>query len=785
MAGVIKFTFKKMGKKCLPNIEGDLSVPGLQAPVEVLRDKWGVPHIYAENFHDLFFAQGFVHAQDRLWQMELHRRVASGTLAEIFGEAALDTDRATRTFGFRRIGIAHFEKLGAEAQLALTAHAEGVNAWLNHPNFVVPLEFTLIKHTPTPWTVDDSLAFGQFMAWQLTGQFTPKIARTQILKLIGQERFEQILPNYLPTNPAVIPSKMEFNIFQPDGTLKDIPGPFVQRGGGSNGWAITGAKSTTGKPIHCTDPHLAPSTPAIWYMMHLVCGDYQVYGVGPASLPMILIGHNARISWGFTVSNVDAEDLFIEKMNPQNPTQYQYKGKWLDAEVISETIKVKDRATPHIEQVLITKHGPIVNEAIGMKADSKEERIALCSVSLEPLTTFQGVWKLNNAKNWDDFAAAVRDISAPHQNMTFADVEGNIGSYISGRIPIRKSGDGFTAVPGWTGDHDWTGYIPFEDVPHQLNPKRGYVVTANNCPIKDKDYKYYLSRTFDPGYRARRISEFIESKPTLGPEDFKTLQMDFKATHALQFVERLKSFTTKDPDVELALKLLREWDGILSATTIGGTIYEIAIDSMLEILLSFRLSKSLVNAYLGEGFHPMLKATTESYHPSVLILLNLLDTPDAWWIQQVGGRDALITQGLKRTIEYLRTELGKNPEKWQWGNLNKIVYPHAMSIQKPLDKVFNIGPEPIGGDKLTVCQQGPPFNTKSEKIWTPSYRHIVNLADLDSSWVVFAPGQSGHLASPHYDDLFKLWYRGDYLPMLWSRPKVEQNLEAKLILKSK
>ncbi len=777
MAAILKFIIKGMGKKRLPQTSGAIQLQGLSAPVEIIRDKWGIPHVYAGSDHDLFFAQGFVHAQDRLWQMELLRRTASGTLSEMLGKVALDTDRALRTFGFRRLAAKDLENSTKELIDIGNAYAEGVNAYLKHPGAKMPVELSLLKHVPEPWSILDSLAFGRLMSFQLNGQFSLKINYARIAAAVGEDKIAELVPKYPGENPAVSP-QVERNQLNPDGTLKALEGPFFKKGGGSNSWAISGKRTTTGKPIQCSDPHLSPSVPSIWYHNHLVGGRFNITGVSVPSTPLILIGHNARISWGFTVANVDAEDFFVEKMNPDNPAQYEYKGKWMDADVFNEPIKVKGEVQPFVEKVAWTRHGPIVSDIVGLK----DRRVALKSTALGPLRALEALCRLNLAGTWKECTDAIKVWDSPNQNMTYADVDGNFGSYVTGIIPVRAKGNGLLPVPGWTGEFDWTGEVPFDEKPHSLNAKKGFVVCANNRPVEAEKYPYYIASIFDPGYRARRITETIAAKEKFSVEDCMKLHADVLCRPGLDFVKRLGDVKSEDPDVRLAIDLLEKWDGNLTVDCTGGTVYEAALPFIYKEIFAAKIGEALALDLMGRSFHPVLKSTTELFHSHTDILLNLLDNPESWWMEQAGGKYAVLERALGKTVAWLRAKLGKDPAKWSWGRLNKMVYPHAMALKKPLDKVFNVGNLPIGGDKNTVCQIGSPPGEFSEKSWAPSYRQIVDLSDFSKSLVIIPPGQSGNLASPHYQDMFPMWHKGEYATMLWTREQVEAHAEAKLLL---
>lgn len=773
----LRATLTWLSKRALPQTEGTISLPGLSASVEIIRDQWGVPHIYASEMNDLFFAQGFVHAQDRLWQMELNRRTANGCLSEVLGVVALDTDRFTRTFGFARLGRADWANTGPEVREVIQAYSEGVNAFLKNTKRL-PVEFTLLGFRPEPWTPEDSTAFSRVMIWQLSHAWYGEIVRAQLIQAVGSEHASELEIHYPQNNPVVLPRGIDFNRLDPNGRLLKMPGPFLDRGKGSNAWVVTGNKSVTGHAMLCNDMHLALGLPSIWYEAHLVAKDFQVTGVTLPGLPLVLVGHNADIAWGCTLAFTDCEDLFVERIDPRDLQRYQYQGEWREAEVITEEIKVKGRAEPHVEKVVVTHHGPIISDVVGYP----EQRVAVNSMALRPCPALTGWFKLNCARSWDEFVEAMRLIEAPQLNFAFADVVGNIGYWVAGKVPLRAKGDGTIPAPGWDGEHEWVGEVPFEEMPHALNPAQGYLVNTNNRIISN-DYPHWLGNVWMNGYRARRITDVLESKDRLTTEDFRALHVDFTCLPGKEFVALLEGISSSDKDVQLALERLRAWDGILNTYSVGGTIYEVARYALVRNLLEPGLGEVLTTRFMGQGFHPLLFIAHEFYGHDTTTLFRLLDNPNSWWVQQAGGRQQVITRSLEQAVEWLRAELGEEVEGWQWGNLHRAIFPHALGLQKPLDRIFNRGPLPIGGDTDTPCQTamnpGDPYDNKS---WSPTFRMIAEPADWSRSLVCVPPGQSGQLGSLHYDDNISQWVKGDYHPMLWTRAEVDGSLAAKLAL---
>jgi len=767
-----------MGRRRLPKIDGKLVLPGSKAPIEILRDRWGVPHVFAADLHDLFFGQGFVHAQDRLWQMELNRRTATGRLSEIFGPVALDTDRATRTFGFDRLGREDWARAGEEVRAAVLAYTEGVNAFLTSPTSRMPIEFTLLGHRPEPWRPEDSAAFARVMIWQLSHAWYSEILRARVVGAVGPEHAADLEIHYPEGNPVALPQGVELNRLQPDGALVGTGGPFLAPAMGSNSWTVAGSRSSTGKPFLCNDMHLTLMLPAIWYLVHLKAGPLEVTGASLPGIPLVLVGHNARIAWGTTLAFTDAEDLYLEEFSPDDPLQYRFRGEWRKATVIPEAIKVKGRSAPHVESVVLTHHGPVISDVVGEPA----RRLAVCSMALRPAAVMEAYYRLDLAQGWDEFVEAMRWIEAPQFNMAYADVQGNTGYWMTGKVPVRASGDGTVPAAGWTGEQEWVGEVPFEEMPHALNPADGIFVTTNHRIVGD-DYPHFLGSIWMNGYRARRILDVLNSRQTLGPEDFHKLHVDFTCIPGMELVGLLAGITSDDPLVRTALGLLRGWNGVLSTDSVGGAVYEVARYHLVRSLLEPGLGEDLTLQLMGRGFHPLLMPAHEFYGHDTVALLRILRNPGSWWVRQAGGLQTLVEGSLRQSVGWLQSHLGAEPAGWQWGKIHHAIFPHAMGIQKPLDRVFNLGPLSIGGDTDTPCQTAiVPDDPYDNKAWAPTFRQIIDLQDLSRSEVMVPPGQSGQIGSRHYGDLAEPWARGEYIPMLWTREEIEREAEGRLVL---
>jgi penicillin amidase len=769
-----------MSRQRHPKINGTLNLSDLSKPVEIIRDRWGIPHIYAKTENDLFFAQGFVHAQDRMWQMELNRRTAQGRLSELFGELAFDTDRTARTFGFHRLGSEDWENSSDQLRAIFQAYTNGVNAFLDHPECKLPLEFTLLRHRPEPWRPEDSASFGRVMIWQLSHAWNGEIVRAQLIQDIGPEAAAELEIHYPEINPVALPTGLDFNEFDPQGNLRRAKGPFLERSMGSNAWAVSGSKTTTGGAFLCNDMHLPLSIPSLWYEVHLIGAGFNVTGVSLPGIPLVLVGHNTHIGWGMTLAFTDCEDLFIERMSPQNPRHYLFEEKWLEAEVIEEEIHVKGREDPHKELVFVTHHGPIISDVV----EGTHHRLAIQSMALRPSEAFRGWLTLNQARDWDSFVAAMHLIDAPQLSVVYADVEGNIGYWVTGKVPVRAKGEGVVPSPGWTGEYEWRSEIPFEEMPHALNPERGHLITCNNRVVSN-EYPHFLGHVWMNGYRANRVEQLFEKTAKLSSDDFEDMQLDTFCIPGLELVKLIGEYQNEDPLIQAAIEKLQAWDGYLTVDSIGGTIYEVLRYTLVRNLLAGGVEDDLAFKLMGKGFHPLLYPSNEFFGHDTVTMLRILKDSHSWWVGQAGGRDKLISESMVEAIAWLSDHLGRDVDDWQWGKLHQLTLEHPLSLQKPLDRVFNRGPSPIGGDTDTVCQTAMrPDDPYDLKAWAPSYRQILDFSDLSRSVAMYPPGQSGHLGSPHYDDLIQPWLKGEYHPMLWTREQVIEHAEGRLVLKS-
>lgn len=787
VTNILKWLFVNYNGRALKEkyFSGSLSIDGLSSPVTVYRDNWHIPHIYANTNDDLFFAQGFIHAQDRIWQMELNRRIAAGRLSEAFGDVSLDTDRLTRTLGFNRLTDGDLNILNSETLQNLQSFSNGVNAYLNKGK--LPVEFLLTRIKPEKWTPNDTLGWGRVMTWTLSHGWSGCLTRSEIVRKVGEAKAEELGIYYPEENPIELPNGIEFNNLTPDKMLESVTGPFLFKdmeggGRGSNTWVVSGKLTQSGQPILCNDTHLQLQQPSVWYLNHLHSAEgYHVAGVSLPGIPGVMIGHNDHIAWGATLSFTDGEDLFVEKVHPEKPLQYQYKGEWKGMDVIAESIKVKKQKSPHIETVRNSIHGPIISDVV----ETGKACISYCSISLEENQIVNSFLKLDTAKNWDEFVEAVQLITAPPLNISYADNSGNIGMWVTGKVPIRGKGKGQMPAPGWTGEFDWVGSVPVHEMPHALNPECGYIISTNNKPVDD-GYPHYLGNSFMNGYRAKRIEDALFSKSTVTIDDCKKMHTDFYSIPGEKMKEGFRGFRTARPKAQKLLELLLDWDCVLDKESKGGIVYEILLYTMLKNLVNIDLGKELTEKWMGVGEHPVLLPTSELLGHATVSLFNILQNENSHWLKTDKEAIKLMEDSLVDSCEWLEKNLGDDPSGWKWGKLHTVSFNHALGVQKPLDKIFNLGPIEFGGDTDTVCQSaynpGAPYAATS---WCPAFRMIVPMDNFNQTLVMNPAGQSGVYGSEFYDNALDTWLAGDYFRLYWDLTEVEKNQKSKLVIQPK
>ena len=755
-------------RRSLPQVNGKVTVAGLSGAVEIVRDRYGVPYIYGKTDHDAFFALGYVHAQDRLWQMELQRRIGAGRLSEVLGDATIETDQFLRTLGVYRAAEAAWPALSPDAQAALSAYAGGVNAFLTegHP---LPPEFVILGFKPEPWKTTDSLVWAKMMAWNLGDTYGDDLLRGQMAAALGPERAGQLLPGYPAGAPIILPpDAMAAELRKVDNVLRETLG-LGDKSNGSNNWVVNGARTASGKPLLANDPHLGAQIPAIWYLAGIQGDKVHAVGATLPGLPAVVIGHNDEIAWGVTNLGPDVQDVYVERVNPANPGQYEVNGRWTDLQVVPEEIKVKGEEKPIHWAARATRHGPLISDV----TDERGHALALRWPALDPGdTTMNAFLAINYARNWDDFTAAMRDYIGPSQNFVFADRAGNIGYFGPGRIPVRAKGDGTTPVPGWNDEYAWTGWIPFEQLPHAYNPADGYVVTANNKVVPD-DYPYFITTDWAPPYRAERIVELLTAKDGLTPADYARIQGDQASAQARELLPFMLSVAPETPEQTQAIEMLKAWDGVIAPDSGAAAVYEAWYAQLYKALLGDDLGGDL-----GDE-------VTTTHNPT--LLASILQGDEEIWCDDVltpGADDCSATArvALDKALKDLTERMGKDMAKWRWGDIHKTQFPHnpfsQVAFLKPL---FHRSIE-TGGDAFTVNPAPFKLAKPYDSQHLPSYREIIDLADFTTARFIQTTGQSGHPLSKHYDDLMPLWRAVEYVPMYWDQAKVKAEAEGTLVL---
>ncbi len=756
-----------LARRSLPQLSGDLKLPGLLGQVEIFRDDWGVPHIYAGWEEDAFFAQGFVHAQDRLWQMELQRRAATGRLSELFGKRTLAADRLLRRLGFHRSAMAEVERLTDGPPLAaLRAYCRGVNVAIQQMRLLPP-EFLLLRHTPEPWSLVDTLSWGRLMAWRLSSNWDSELMRYRLASRLSLRQLADIEPLYPAGQPLTTPAGAFAG--EPIGDLERTLAELLpfSAGAASNAWAVAGSRTVSGRPILASDPHLGPQMPSVWYEVHLEAPGLRVAGVSLPGMPGVMIGHNDRISWGITASMVDVQDLYAERLSPDNPNQYQRGKEWREGTVVREEIRIKGQPAPRIEEVLVTHHGPVVGPAFGID----NPPLVLSSTSIQTTNSFEGVLALNKAQSWDQFRSALTKWEAPCLNFVYADVEGNIGYQLAGKVPVRGKGNGMLPAPGWDPSYDWAGFIPFDEMPNSFNPPDGIIVSANN-KIVDDDYPYLLSHEWVDGYRAGRLTEALADAKRVDVDSAAKLQLDLLSLPGRELVKLIEDLLGERPVNSPTLDLLRTWDFQVRSDSAGAAAYGALRPELVRELYEPKLGID-AKYYLGARIHQLAPASMVLSRLTGS-LLRILGRPASEWLGE--GNDSwrtAIVRALSRSDSYLRSRLGADSKQWSWGRLHRLTFKHALGEVFPLNRIFNRGPFPLGGDVDTVAQAAPDFtNDFAADLWTVSYRQIIDLSNFDLSKSIIQTGQSGHPFSRHYFDQGPLWLKGEYHPMLFSRMTV-------------
>jgi penicillin G amidase len=756
-------------RRPLPKTSGRLRLRGLDAPVEVLRDRLGVPHIRARSVTDACFALGFCHGQDRLWQLEFFRRATAGRLAEFAGPDALGADLLMRTLGMRRAAEREERELSTSLRAFLDAYTAGINGAIDCAP-ALPVEFQLVRVEPEPWTAVDLLAASKLMAFGLSTNWELELLRAQLVRIAGAERAERLEPQYPRANPIVTAPGILYagrgnDLAAQIERVRETLGLSVPAGG-SNNWVVSGARSVTGRPLLACDPHLTTTIPDLWYEADLSCDEFRVRGATLPTNPFPVFGQTAATAWGFTNVMADTQDLFVERLNADDARLYEFEGDWRRAEVVREEVTVKGRSRPETIDVTITHHGPIVNAALG--ADD-EQPLALCWTGLQyPCITESG-YRTMLAQSAEEVAEATAGHTVPPLNMLFADRDGNIGYQLAGKIPIRRGGCPDLPKPGWTGEFEWDGTIPYDELPRLSNPPEGFIVTANNR-IVDDDYPYHITSEWMTGYRARRIEEMLDERERHSLRDFERMQLDFYSYPGVDTVQRLSRLHPRSQREVRAIERLKSWDGHLDARTIAGTIYHAFTVVFAQTVVRAAVPDDpLVERYLNKSGVALFEVVSSPWRFQAR-MLELWDEGDPAWFassERPEGRpwDDVALEALEAAIDGLEERYGRDPDRWRWGRVHGVEFAHPFGAANPVfRRIFNRSVE-TGGASETVTQNGYLATDPFKGVWGPVYRMLADLGDRRRSRWQLTTGQSGHPGSRHYDDMLEGWLNGHTNPV--------------------
>jgi penicillin amidase len=802
-------------QQTLPQTSGSLAVTGLQARVSVARDTWGVPHITAQNQHDLFFAQGYVTAQDRLFQMEFNRSVAQGKLAALFGagtdNSLVDADAFLRTLDFYHSAKIELGALDPSVHAEMQAYADGINAFVAAHPHSLPLEFTILGVNWQPWTPLDSLAYGRVVAFSLDSQWYVKYTRALVIAKAGPGVENTIFPTYPVTNPtlfadtpdtaapitastsgvsqtsapiAVSPSQralfanLPVSLFTGATVVHNLLGS-LRDSIGSNDWVVDGSRTASHLPLLANDPHLGISMPAIWYEIALRGGGLDAIGFSFPGDPGIVIGHNQRIAWGVTNVGADNSDLYYEKLDPKNhPGQYFYEGYWLPLQTRKETIDVRG-GKPVTITVSSTQHGPLINSIV---SDVKSlPPLALKWTALQPGYSFQGFFQLDFALNWNQFLTAVSHISIS-QNFVYADVDGNIGYRMSGLLPLRPAANRVGPVDGSVSTYEWQGYVPQSEMPKLFNPPTHIIATANQQIVSD-NYPEYVTNLWDQGYRARRIVDLLSAKTNLTPQDYETIQADVYNEAAATLAPRLiAAGQAGGGDAARAAALLQGWDFRMTRDSAAASMFEVTAGMLARETIEPVLGKKLYGVYQSN------MSASDIY--TVLINLTAMPTPPFFGAHSIAdstaARDKAIAKAMSDAYAQLQARFGPDTSTWHWGTLHTATFAHPLASVTPLNLIFGVAPVQRPGDSVTVSVGGDGDFSADPPVYAQhtvsSMREIIDLSQLDNSFWVTTTGESGEPFSTHYQDLVHLWDSNTYQSMDYSPSAVAKQTVSLLTL---
>lgn len=760
------FFIRNQIRKSFPVTSGSIAVAGLADVVEVARDEFGVPHINARNEHDELFTLGFVHAQDRLWQMDMQRRVGQGRLSELFGLAAVPFDKMFRIVGIRRNAEAIERQLSPETRDRLQWYADGVNAFIAAHHGKFPVEFDLLRYTPEPWLPIHSIIVARLLAWELNISWWADLTLGAIVERVGLQRGLEILPSYpAEVAPTVPPSAWKAYALA-GSSLRATAREFLAFRGseaslatGSNAWVVSPSRSTTGGAILANDTHMQLQVPSLWFEVQMRAPGLHVSGMSIPGVPGIVAGRNDSVAWGITNVMADDADFYVEEIDSLDSSKYRFEGQWLRMTSLQEEIHVRgDTVIPLT--VRLTRHGPIVSDVGPVLKRATPAYVASMRWTGAEIDDQIGAFlKIDRAKNWHDFTSGLREFAIPGQNFVYADSRGNIGYWCAVRLPMRGRLNSLLPLPGWDRSAEWRGFVPFEQLPHLFNPPEGFIATANN-KIVDNSYPYHITDLWEPPARILRLRETLGKKnEVFSIADFERLQNDKFSYHARETVPYIlgafRDSSVGSPEVQRVLEYFRNWNYEFGRDDIATTIYQSFFTHLLR------------NTYEDEMGEDLFHDFVFLVNIPIRVTTRLLQQDSSAWFddvrtQALETRDDIIRKSLRDAMAELATRFGDDMRTWRWGELHTVTLQHPFGLRKPLDRIFNVGPYPIGGGSTALISGEYSFNEPYAVTIGPSFRQIFDLADPTEIRAVLPSGQSGQVYHRHYSDQTDLWLNGGY-----------------------
>ena len=774
-----------MIRRSFPVVSGTISVPSLSAEVEILRDPFGVPHVFAENDRDLYYGVGYVHAQDRLWQMELVRRAGMGRLSEVLGSEALEIDRLFRVLGLRRVARRSEELLDDATRSALQAYAEGVTQYIADHKGRYPVEFDIVGFEPEPWTVEHSLLVSRLMAWELNYARWIDILRGLVTETMGPERAQELYPEWSEGAPLIVPRALRASRVSASG-LKLLEADKAYRtlfglGGfqtGSNAWCVSAGKSATGRPLLANDTHLYLTSPGRFYELHAVAPGLNVAGMSIPGVPFVIVGRNRVIAWGVTNAMLDDADYYVEEVDSlERPTMVRSRGRWVPVEVYRDTIFVKDDRSVVLTSYW-TPNGPIINRVEPISRGARQ-LMSFRWTGHEPSQDARAFFLLNRATSWREFRSALSYYNTPAQNFVYADTSGTTAYQLAGKVPVRSQANSAVPMPGWVESYEWKGFVRFEDLPFVVDAPQGFIATANN-KIASNTYGHHLSTYWEPDWRIRRITGLLASGGPFGLEDMKTFQRDVGSEHARELVPVIlrayDSVQVSDQLMRDALTYFRNWTFEMHERDVTTSIFHAFLMSAIGGTFRDELGDETFALFDSLATPPLIAVTHA-----------LLSDSSAWFdrvdTDVVEGRDDIVRSSLEEALQMLRRARGDDIKEWTWGSLHQAQFQHLFSANSLLRPIFSPGPFPTSGSHSTINNGYYRVDQPFANVVGPAMRLVVDLSDSTGFESVLPPGQSGHVFHPQHEDQITLWLNGGTKRVLMQTADIRRAGYDRLVLR--